>query len=78
MAIEFVECGSLNISYDVTGLASVSFTVVSDSDTLTNTYEEFTIGGIQYRGYITGLSAQPILGTTWWEWGFSLVMVSER
>ena len=75
--IEFIECGSLSISYDVLGLASVSFTVVTNDDFLDQTYTTITVGDLTFTGYITGVSAKPILGTSWYEWGMSLVMTSE-
>ena len=80
--IEFIECGSLSISYDVLGLASVSFTVVTNflsnpaEDTIQN-YTTLTVGDLTFTGYITGVSLKPILGTSWYEWGMSLVMTSE-
>ena len=75
--IEFIECGSLSISYDVLGLASVSFTVVTNEDFLNQEYTTLTVGDLIFTGYITGVSAKPILGTSWFEWGMSLVMTSE-
>ena len=36
--IEFIDCASLNISYDVLGLATVSFTVVSNDGTMQEDY----------------------------------------
>jgi len=75
--IEFIECGTLSISYDILGLASVNFTVVTNEDFLNQTYTTITVGDLTFTGYITGVSARPILGTSWYEWGMSLVMTSE-
>ena len=75
--IEFIECSSLNISYDVLGLASVSFTVVTNSDVLTEDYTSIGVGDLTFTGYISGATAKPILSTDWWEWGMTLVMTSE-
>lgn len=75
--IEFIDCGSLTISYDVLGLASVSFTVVTNDDFLDQEYSTLTVGDLTFTGYLTGVSARPIVGTSWFEWGMSLVMTSE-
>ena len=75
--IEFIECSSLSISYDVLGLASVSFTVVTNSDVLTGDYTTIGVGDLTFTGYISGATAKPILSTDWWEWGMTLVMTSE-
>jgi len=76
--IEFIDCASLNISYDVLGLATVSFTVVSNDGTMQEDYSTITIGDATYTGYITAVSARPILFTSWWEFSISLVMTSRR
>ena len=74
---EFIDCGSLSISYDVLGLATVNFTVVTDTDSLAEDYTTMFIGDLTFTGYITGASVRPILGTSWYEWGMTLVMTSE-
>lgn len=75
--IEFIDCGSLSISYDVLGLATVSFTVVTNSDELTEDYTTMEVGDLTFSGYVSGATAKPILSTDWWEWGMTLVMTSE-
>jgi hypothetical protein len=80
--IEFIECGSLNISYDVLGLASVSFTVVSNNpnldEGLSEDYTTIEVGDLTFTGYISGATARPILSTDWAEWGMTLVMTSDE
>jgi hypothetical protein len=76
-AIEFIDCGSLSISYDILGLATVNFTVVTNEDFLDTDYTTITVGDLTFTGYVTGVAARPILGTDWYEWGMSLVMTSE-
>lgn len=76
--IEFIDCNSLSISYDVLGVATVSFNVVSNEGFLVNDYTSFMIGDAIYNGYITSVYARPIPFTSWWEFAISLVMTSER
>jgi hypothetical protein len=78
----FVECSSVNISYDVRGLATVSFTVVSTSSAIelsdyttisfgsnnsTRNTGSFTAGRIIYKGIITNYELSPIAGTVVYE-----------
>jgi hypothetical protein len=64
---EFLDCSSLQISYQSTGLASVSFTVVSTETqpgvTPFRDYTDLTFGGINFKGFITNLSSQIIPGS---------------
>jgi len=77
MAIEFIECSSLTINYDVLGLATVSFTVVADNNAVDlDNYKTLSIGDATYTGWITSVTAKPIVSTDWWEYGISLVMTS--
>jgi hypothetical protein len=77
--IQFIECTSLSIAYDVFGIATVSFVVVANGNDvdLTN-YQTLTIGGANYSGYITSVVVKPITGTLWYEYSVSLTMTSER
>ncbi len=64
---EFIDCATINISYQATGLASVSFTVVSTEEapgvTPTRDYTDLTFGGINFNGFITNLTTQIIPGS---------------
>lgn len=77
---EFLDCGTISISYQSTGLATVSFTVVStEQQPGTNPvrdYTSLTFGGIDFRGFITNLVSSVILGSipTVFEHRFSLTM----
>ncbi len=61
---EFIDCGTINISYQSNGLASVSFTVVSTQDapgiSPVRDYTDLTFGGINFKGFITNLTSQII------------------
>ena len=49
---EFIECTSLNVSYDITGVATISYSVIADSPGL-KAYDELDIGGKHFVGYVT-------------------------
>jgi hypothetical protein len=65
---EFLDCASLNIAYQSTGLATVSFTVVSTEQepgvTPPRDYTQLTFGGIDFKGFITQVDSNTILGST--------------
>ena len=77
---EFLDCSTINIAYQSTGLATVSFTVVSTTQTPgTNPvrdYTDLTFGGINFKGFIINLVTSVILGSipTVFEHRFSLTM----
>lgn len=61
---EFIDCPSISIAYQATGLASVSFTVVSTwqvpGENPYRDYTQLTFGGVDFRGFITGLQSDVI------------------
>jgi hypothetical protein len=54
---EFIDCPTINISYQSNGLATVSFTVVSTEQVPgvnpPRNYTELTFGGVDFKGYLT-------------------------
>ncbi len=77
---EFLDCATINIAYQSTGLATVSFTVVSTEQlpgvTPFRDYTDLTFGGLTFRGFITNLVSSIILGSipSVFEHRFSLTM----
>ena len=62
---EFIDCTSLNISYDTMGLATLTYTVVHDVVGFV-TYKSISAGGQNFVGYIINASLNPIPGTVGW------------
>jgi len=78
---EFIDCSTISIQYQVTGLANVSFTVVSTAQEpgqppFTRDYTQLTFGGIDFKGFVTQVESGIILGSipSVFEHRFSLVM----
>lgn len=64
---EFIDCTSLSISYDIMGIATVNFTVVSDSPGFPSmSMNTLSVGGRIYEGYVTSASLAQIPNTTGW------------
>jgi hypothetical protein len=64
-AVEFIECTSLSIQYDVMGIATVTYTVVANRADLI-AYETITAGGITFEGYVANASVNMIPDTSSW------------
>ena len=71
--VEFIDCTSLSISYDVLGIVTVSYTIIANSSGI-KAYDEITVAGTLFSGYVTNVYAQPVPNTSrWWESHVTLV-----
>lgn len=77
--IEFVDCGSLSISYDATGKASVSLTVVrNDRLPIRGTYTNKRWGGTQFDLIAMSSSQNVLIGSGGWsEWALQMEGIGE-
>ena len=70
----FIECTSLSISYDILGIATVTYTVVTDVAGLEGQlYNQIIAGGQTFTGYIINANINPIPNTEWYEIHATLV-----
>ena len=78
--IEFIDCTSLSISYDVMGIATVNFTVVKNSSEWPSAeiMNNIEAGGRTFAGYVTNASITQIPFTTsWFETRVSLITIAK-
>jgi hypothetical protein len=71
MAVEFIDCSSLSINYDVTGKVTASFTVVKDDSgpPVWSTYKSPTWGGETFDLVIMGATRKYVQGSNgWYDW----------
>ena len=61
----FIECTSLNFSYDIMGLVTVSYVMVHNEASMT-AVTNITAGGRTFRGYIMDASMNAIPNTIGW------------
>jgi hypothetical protein len=79
-SFEFIDCATISIQYQVTGLASVSFTVVSTEQEPgvldERDYTQLNWGGLDFKGYVTQVDSSIIVGSipSVFEHRFSLIM----
>ncbi len=78
---EFIDCATISIQYQQTGLANVSFTVVSTEQEPgvlppVRDYTQLTFGGIDFKGFVTQLDSSIIPASipNVFEHRYSLVM----
>ena len=76
-----MECESINVNYNVMGIATITYTWVADSDEL-NLSNTINIGGVQFSGWITDVYQQPIPNTensssvSWYTTNVSMIATS--
>lgn len=75
MATSFIDCTSLSISYDVMGIATVNYVIVSDDPTM-QAYSTLTIGGRTFDGYVSNINMNMIPFTDWYENHVTLIATS--
>jgi hypothetical protein len=68
----FVDCASVSINYDQLGIATISFTVVSVSNTPSGDYTTMIFGGVTFTGVITSLEIRRIPGALVYEHRYTL------
>lgn len=73
---EFIDCTSLNFSYNSMGIVTVSYTVVHDTFTFI-TYNEISAGGQTFTGYIINASLNQIPNTEWYETHCTLLATTD-
>lgn len=62
---KFIDCTSLNISYDIMGRVTVSYTMVHDTDNF-EAINKITAGGQTFTGYVVSASMGPIPKSVGW------------
>jgi len=74
LAIEFIDCSSLSISYDATGKATISLSVLRDDrNNLQDSYTNKLWGGVRFDCVVMGASQKAILGSGGWsEWSLQI------
>jgi hypothetical protein len=76
---EFIECGTVSISYDATGKASVSFSVISTNGRSIGNYNSLYFGGVSFSGNIMGAEAAPLRGSGGWkQWQMQWAGIGNR
>jgi hypothetical protein len=76
-SIEFIDCSSVNVNYDIMGVVTVSYTVVHNKPEFV-TYDSIDVGGVSFDGYVTNASMNPMPKSEgWYETTVTLVSTTE-
>jgi hypothetical protein len=73
--VEFIDCPSLSVNYDVTGKVTASITIIKDDpgEITWNNYKDPTWGGQSFDFIIMGATQSPIVGSnSWYEWSLQM------
>lgn len=79
--LEFIDCGSLSISYDATGKVTISLSVVrNDRQPITRSrYENRRWGEVDFTCIMMSASQSPIIGSRGWnQWAVQMEGVGNR
>ena len=74
--IVFMDCTSLSISYDIMGIATVSYVLVSDHRQVYSYLPGYTsifAGSQEFSGYISSINFNQIPDTDWYESHVTLI-----
>lgn len=65
--IEFIECQTLSISYDIMGIATVSYNLISNRDGL-RYWQDLTFGDpdVTFEGYVSTIDSTDIHEVDGW------------
>lgn len=74
--IAFIDCTSLSISYDIMGIATVSYTIVSNTVGI-KYYTTIDAGNQTFNGYVANASLRQIPETSWYESSITLIATTE-
>jgi hypothetical protein len=65
---DFIECTSLSMTYDILGVVTITYTVVTDTSGMEGKlFNQIIAGGKTFSGYITNANINPIPQTSWYE-----------
>jgi len=69
----FVDCGSINIGYDIMGIATINFTILSSDAGWPALPTSMSLGGLSFSGYISTASKNKMPNTDWYETHATLI-----
>lgn len=63
--LEFIDCTSLSINFDIMGIATIGFTIMANTPGI-KTRNSISVGGNTFNGYVTNVSCTPLLNASKW------------
>jgi hypothetical protein len=75
--VSFIDCTSLNISYNIMGIATVTYTLVQDEPDFNQVVNEISAGGQNFRGYVSNAAVSQIPNTQYYEVNVTLIATTD-
>lgn len=63
--LEFIDCTSLSITFDIMGIATINFTIIANTPGL-KVRTTISAGGRTFVGYVTNASCTPLINAPKW------------
>lgn len=77
MSVEFIDCTSLSIGYNIMGIATVSYTVIHNTSNFV-VYQSISAGGRVFKGYANSVTFNRIPKTEgWYETHVTLITTTD-
>ena len=73
MSTEYTECPSFSVSYNIMGVATVTYSIIHSSPTCVGISNSISAGGQTFSGYVTSMSTNRMAGTSWYETNITLI-----
>lgn len=73
MAGEDFDCPAFSVSYNIMGLATVTYSIIHNSTSNANIVDSIRAGGQTFSGYVTNIATSRLPGTTWYETSVTLI-----
>ena len=69
----FVNQPSFSVSYNIMGIATVTYSIIHSSPSCGSVSNSISAGGQSFSGYVTSVSTSNISGTNWFETSITLI-----
>lgn len=70
---EFVNQPSFSVSYNIMGIATVTYSIIHSGPSCGSVSNSVHAGGQCFSGYVTSVSTSNISGTNWFETNVTLI-----
>jgi len=79
MAVAFVDCGALTINFNVMGIATVTYSIITDTPNLNQIDDTLPLeaGGKTFTGFVTSASMRQIPKTNWYEINVTIISTAK-
>lgn len=59
-SVNFIECGTINVSYNIMGIATISYTIITSDVNFSGVSNSITVGNKTFSGVVMSANLQPL------------------